>query len=460
MSAHLQRATLLADQGRHEMAAGEYRKALAQDPDDPIAHSLLAQSLVHLEKKEDALHEAQEGVRLGPDIALTHYVLAVVFSRLDRGEESKLSAKEALRIDPTYTPSHVLLSALFIDRGLYKHALKSADAALAIEPLHLTAANFRAIALEKLGRKRAAQRQLDQALSQDPEQPFTHVNQGRSALESNDPSEAMIHFREALRLNPNSDSARLGIMEAMRSRNALYRWLLGYFAWSDKAGNFVHIATALLVMFALMLAAKEMGLTARFRIHWIVVVYYGYAYLTWIHRPAFNLLLRFDRFGRMVLSKSELAVTYVSCSLLLASGSFLAAYTATNFDVWLFAALYSSMMVAPIVWISGCPIAAFRNRMLVLSAALALLGAATIVALATAPNDLVSSNPDGDSAWANVLATCFQLGGVLVTFLGNSWFAKKEKSDRLKDAVARRRSMRNRIRQSGVTRSKEDCSQP
>ena len=44
----------------------------------------------------------------------------------------------------------------------------------------------------------------------------------------------MEHFREALRLNPNMEWARQGILEALRARNPIYRVMLRYFLWMSR----------------------------------------------------------------------------------------------------------------------------------------------------------------------------------------------------------------------------------
>src|SRR5262249_4623920 len=42
MSSHIERARLLINQSRYELATKELQKALADDPDDPVAHALMA----------------------------------------------------------------------------------------------------------------------------------------------------------------------------------------------------------------------------------------------------------------------------------------------------------------------------------------------------------------------------------------------------------------------------------
>lgn len=58
MHPHLQRALMLLEQSRCEMAEEELRASLSQHPDDAMAHAILAVCLAELEKFAEASQEA------------------------------------------------------------------------------------------------------------------------------------------------------------------------------------------------------------------------------------------------------------------------------------------------------------------------------------------------------------------------------------------------------------------
>ena len=68
-------------------------------------------------------------------------------------------------------------------------------------------------------------------LAQDPEDARTHLNLGWSKLSAGQPREAADHYLEALRLDPASDTARAGLVEALKARNPIYRVFLWWFLW-------------------------------------------------------------------------------------------------------------------------------------------------------------------------------------------------------------------------------------
>ena len=69
MNPNLERAILLYQQSRYDMAAEELRQSLAAQPQDPYSHALLGLCLAHQEQYQEATAEAHQAIRLGPDFS-------------------------------------------------------------------------------------------------------------------------------------------------------------------------------------------------------------------------------------------------------------------------------------------------------------------------------------------------------------------------------------------------------
>jgi tetratricopeptide (TPR) repeat protein len=231
MSAHLDRARLLLAQSRPADAERESMLALAAQPDDPEALAFLALSQIEQGRGEEALEAARDAVGLAPQEAFLHYVHAHVLRNMDRIDDAFRSAQEAIRLDPADADCFALLSSIELSRNRWPAALEAAEQALALNAEHVGAANLRAMALVRLGRKAEAMESVDYALDRAPEDAFSHANQGWNYLHQNRPHQAQEHFREALRLEPNLDYAREGRLEALKARNPIYRIMLAYFLW-------------------------------------------------------------------------------------------------------------------------------------------------------------------------------------------------------------------------------------
>lgn len=297
MSNHIERARLLINQSRYELATRELQKALIVDPDDPVAHALMAICLAEQKKFDRAYDEARQAAVLAPDLPYTQYVLAYVRSQQDFLVEAEQAINKAIHLDPWDADHFSLLAQIKYQQKKWQAALDAAENGLEIEAEHLGCANLRAMALNRLGRGEEAGRVLEDALAQDPENAFTHANQGWTALQRGDVKKALEHFREALRLDPTNDLARLGMVEALKARYFVYRLMLKYhFFMSRLSGRNQWWA-----LIGLLIVSRI--------IPFLFIPYLIFVFLSWTSDPLSNLLLRLNRYGRLLLTKEEIVAS-------------------------------------------------------------------------------------------------------------------------------------------------------
>src|SRR5690348_908261 len=110
MDVTFQRAQLLYQQHRYDLAANACREALAQSPHNALAHALLGLCLVHQKKYEDATAEAALAIHQAPDEPFCHYASGYIYLERNRFPESETAAKEAIRLSPE-DPDHWSLLA-------------------------------------------------------------------------------------------------------------------------------------------------------------------------------------------------------------------------------------------------------------------------------------------------------------------------------------------------------------
>jgi tetratricopeptide (TPR) repeat protein len=307
MSPHLQRAYLLYDQRRYELAEREVGQALLAQPNDARSLALLALCLLEQEKYSEATERAQEAVGNAPDESFSHYTLARVWIERNYLDRAEPEIQAALAIDPHLPHYHVTLGLIHYRRSAWRLALAAADAALALNPDHADAVSLRAEALRKLGRKDAAREHLHEQLARDPDDPYTHVGLGWNYLEKGNRDKAMEHFREALRLDPESDWAREGVVETLKSKSRFYRGMMQYFFWISRFSPQVQLG----LMFGLFIGYRILvGILADqpqlAPLFWTVVIGYGvFVFSTWFARPLSNLLFLLHPFGRLALTRDD-----------------------------------------------------------------------------------------------------------------------------------------------------------
>jgi Tfp pilus assembly protein PilF len=307
MNPHFERAQLLYHQGRYEQAEESLRRSLTDEPDFALAHALLALCMVERKAWKDATDESERAIGLAPDNPFTHHVYARVMLERNLVDEAEKAAKQAVELDPYDAELHYTLGAVQMAQRRWPAALEQADEGLRLDAEHIQCANLRAMALVKLGRKGEADHVMKGVLSRDPDDAFSHANQGWTALNQSDPKKALEHFREALRLDPTLEFAQAGMVEALKARYLIYRLMLRWFLWMSSLGRKWQWGIILLLFFGMrvtrQVAAGNPNLApVLWPIYGILV---GFAVLTWLAYPFFNLMLRLNRYGKHMLTRDQ-----------------------------------------------------------------------------------------------------------------------------------------------------------
>src|SRR5262245_43547873 len=336
MSIHIERARMLIDQSRYELATKELQKALAADPSDPIAHALMAVCLAEQNKFDRAYGEASQAATLAPDLPYAQYVLAYVRYKQDFLPEAEQAVNIAIRLDPWDADHFALLAQIKFKQRRWGDALEAAESGLEIEAEHLPCANLRAMALNRFGREDEAGLALEDALAQDPENALTHANQGWTALQRGEAQKALEHFRESLRLDPTSEWAQSGMIEALKARYFVYRLMLKYhFFMSRLSGR-----SQWFVLIGVYFVAKI--------VPFLFIPYLIFVFLSWTSDPLSNLLLRLNRYGRLLLTKEQIAASNLVGGLLLTAAVSVVIAVMTAHKTAIIAAAGCVMLIIPV----------------------------------------------------------------------------------------------------------------
>lgn len=419
MNPNLQRALLLYEQSRFTMAESELRQALSAEPDEAYTHALLGLCLAQRKEFKEATAEAERSVHLSPDFPFAHYALASILHERNRIPEALAAIHEALRLDASDPDYFALLAAIEISEKHWTEALEAAERGLKLESEHVGCTNLRAITLVKLGRKAEAGVTIDAALSKNPDNSLTHANQGWTFLEQNQPKKALEHFREALRLDPENEWARSGIVEALKARNIVYALMLRYFLWMSRLSTRVQWMVILGGYFGnriLASIARDNPALAP----WVLplqILYISFALLTWTADPLFNLLLRMNRFGRLVLSREQTVATNWFGSCLLLALLSVAAWLLSSRSIFLITAAVFGFLLLPLAGTFKCSEGWPRKAMAAYTTAMAAVGIAAVILLFVAAGQ--SGGTAKTTRAASVpLITLFFLGAV-----GSGWVA-------------------------------------
>ncbi|WP_149495487.1 tetratricopeptide repeat protein [Roseiconus lacunae] len=313
----ISRAQLLAAQDRYDLAEEELGKAIALDPDHGAAYSMLAHIKCVQGQNREATELAKRGIAMEPDNAYAHYTLAAVYYERDRYDEASTAVDSATELDPTDPDFHSLKSLIALQQYRWQDALESAEMGLQFDPDHKSCNNSRAIALTRLGRREEAGATIDSVLAKNPEDAVTHANSGWNKLHGGEPQQAAEHFKEALRLDPNNQWARSGIIESLKAKNIVYRQFLRYMLWVSRFPPKTQLFAFIGVIVVLQILVRmPSGSSLQTLGSFLALGYLAFVGSMWLASPLFDLLLRMSRYGRMVLTDERKAdTTYLALAL-------------------------------------------------------------------------------------------------------------------------------------------------
>ena len=299
--------------GRYPDAEQRFKDALASEPDSDALLGLLAHA-VHSQdgREKDALEIIDRAIGLEPNDGDHHTMRAFILNSLDRPRDGLTAAKLAQSLEPHSEQALAAQSQSYVLTKDWPDAERTARAALSIDPEYSMAANLLAESLRHQGRDVENRAQIAGMLERDPENAYTHHSAGWAALQRGDHRAAETHFREALRLSPEMEGARQGLLASFRSRSPFYSGYLRYCLWMSrlKGKSQWAIVIGVYLGFRLLRTIAEKyskNLAIAIGALYLLLVLWAF-----VANSVGNFILLFDRFARHALKRSEAIEAAVS----------------------------------------------------------------------------------------------------------------------------------------------------
>jgi tetratricopeptide (TPR) repeat protein len=336
MNVHCELGLRLLEVQRYGLAEREFRAAVAEESTNSTPRALLAVCLLGLFRYDDAHREAEAAVGCDADDPFAVYTLSRAKSALGRHYDAIHTIERCLQLAPLHPDYLAFRAWLFLQINWFDGALAAASEALQQEPNHSHAIQVRVIALQSSARFDEAEHEVDRAIRLYPVAAWSHEIKGSLALRQGRSDQALVHYREALRSNPLSEGARVGFVEALKSRSPFYRRIMWLFprtgknlllAWigrgllaSTAIGALGGLVCGLFSPNAFLTVAETFILGGVFTslslyIFWLMVALsYGNAF--------FDFLLRFDPLGRTALTADERRSAVITVGLVVVAFGF------------------------------------------------------------------------------------------------------------------------------------------
>lgn len=292
--------------GRYADAERLFLEALAENPNDAfVLHQLAICQLQIPTSRKQALDSIRRAIALEPNEAEHFSVEAFVLCASHRAKEALPAARQALALDPYSGFAFTALAQAHAELAEWKEAEAASRQALALDADNSLAANQLAQALRLQNKLAETEAHIGGMLARDPEDPFTHANAGWAALQQGKHKAACGHFLEALRLNPDFEHAREGLLSSFRARSPIYRGYLQYTFWMQRLVPKARWAVIIGLYLALNFSRRIFATSHPLVGIGIALVYFLFVLWVWVAKGVGNFILLFDSFARCALRRNE-----------------------------------------------------------------------------------------------------------------------------------------------------------
>ncbi|WP_162559236.1 tetratricopeptide repeat protein [Microvirga sp. 17 mud 1-3] len=185
--------------GEYKAAVGELRKAAAIAP----GHSDLWNTIGLFESTRDAPLAAEEALRRAiaadPDNPVAYANLAILLLDQSRVEEARALIDKALALDPSFSTGYIALGRYLLQTGETAKGIEAILAGSTANPAYSQGLLATAIAYYQNGDDTLALQALDNADRLDPNDPVVSIARTAIALDQYKADEAILAAREAVR---------------------------------------------------------------------------------------------------------------------------------------------------------------------------------------------------------------------------------------------------------------------
>ncbi|NMM48150.1 tetratricopeptide repeat protein [Marinigracilibium pacificum] len=327
---------------KYDHALNKIEQAFHEGSDDPYLYALKARIYNNKENYKGAIDLINKAISENPEEDYFLFIKAQIKYNQSDFSEAEHYIRESIQQFP-HSHYFSLLTAILFKQKKYKEAEKSALKGLELDAENEECRNLLALIYNITGKKDIAKNHIDGLLEQNPENDFAHVNAGYQELAKGNYKKAKEHYATALMIDPTSEVAKSGMLEAVKSSNFLYRWILKYQIWLSTLSKGVRIAFLI-------------GLVVIVQVVPVLIPFYlVLIFSTWFIGPVSDVILLIDKYARNLLEKKTYVSAIINAGLyLIAIVSLTAGFTIdTSFLVLGFSIMLATIPIYKIDTISN-----------------------------------------------------------------------------------------------------------
>lgn len=206
--AHYNLGILYKKKGLLNEAVREFKKAIQIKPNLIEARHSLADSYLEDKLVEKAVKEYEASLDIDPNNVRSYYNLANIYLKIGEFDKAITEYKKGLELNPNDPELHNNLGIVYVKKGLLDQAISSFKEAIRLQDTRSNPHNNLGNVYYMKGLFNEAEKELKLAIKYDNRNAKAHKSLGLLYLHAkNDPENALLHLKEAIRLEPEQNGS-------------------------------------------------------------------------------------------------------------------------------------------------------------------------------------------------------------------------------------------------------------
>ncbi len=218
------RATMLLESGRPQLALEVLEDHLVQQPNDAEAYALMAWAYSDLDQYKKGIEAADQAIGLDAEDYYGYFMKGCLLHEMQEWGKAQKVIQEALRLEPKDADLYARSADIYISESEWQKALDKSDAGIELNPRHFGCWIAQSRALARLRRFEEAEHPTDTAQQLKPEHQEGFISRGLIAQLQGESLAARGFFIEALRIEPRDTEAREGYLQSLRADHFFFFW--------------------------------------------------------------------------------------------------------------------------------------------------------------------------------------------------------------------------------------------
>ncbi len=178
-------------------AVVEFRKWAAMYPDFELCHVCLGNSLLGIDRLDDAEQEYRTALKLNPESPEARYGLGLVFETKKQNTVALVEYRRAVKLSDEFAPAHIGIGRVLLDKKDFAGAAAELKRAEDLDPTDWRTYDYAGQALEGSGDHQAAIAEFKQALVIAPKEIQARLNLAQALEKSSDWVAALQNYHQA-----------------------------------------------------------------------------------------------------------------------------------------------------------------------------------------------------------------------------------------------------------------------